>query len=769
MKRFLCALLLLVFSGLLSGCLGPAVPTEPSSVPSVPPSETTAESTVPSLSADPQAPSTHTCQFGPWQATRKPTCSESGSESRFCLTDPTHQESRSIPALGHSAEVLAGAEPTCTDSGMTQGSRCSVCGEILVPRQEIPATGHWYETWEVQQIPTLSACGTETSACIRCGQATSREVSYGVYLSQSSTRYGYSSLASTDNGSAKQQLYRLLLQAAEDFQDSGADADGNLVREVDYVSLGLTVDEALAVLNVFRQDNPLFYWISGTVQYTSRELYLETDPAYASGVARTAENLRLYTQISVYLDLLSQETEAYMVALACHDAIILATDYALDSGGQPETAHWAHSIAGVLHRNQGVCDGYAKTFQLLLNLCGIDCITVSGDSTSGRHAWNLVCLDGAWYWCDLTWDDTPRQQTGVSHNYFCVTDDAITDWRDGQTPTAGSCCFLDNHSPDSCENIGIGYQPPLPQRSQQPVANALLRSTFWADGCLYAILRYDAVQLLRCETTGDVTVPETVSSDGRSYTVAAIGPACFLSGVAVDQQADSEVFPYARSVTLPASIRYLWNDSLNGLSLESIAVDQGNPSYTAVDGVLFTKGMETLIRYPSARRADAYSVPAETRNIAYNAFTNCPLLTQLYLGANVSGIGQYSFGTDYTRDPGPVLNGFARSMALHLSHCAITIDSENPWLLLDNGLLLSGDGCTLYACQNQAQFTVPTTVTGIHKDAFAYCPDGTTILFPGTAAQWRALLLNTPEWNRGSGEINVVCTDTTVVYASQID
>ena len=49
-----------------------------------------------------------------------------------------------IPAAGHNAVSVPAVIPTCTESGLTEGYYCSVCGEIIRPQETVPATGHSY-------------------------------------------------------------------------------------------------------------------------------------------------------------------------------------------------------------------------------------------------------------------------------------------------------------------------------------------------------------------------------------------------------------------------------------------------------------------------------------------------------------------------------------------------------------------------------------------------------------------------------------------------
>lgn len=59
-----------------------------------------------------------------------------------------------------------------------------------------------------------------------------------------------------------------------------------------------------------------------------------------------------------------------------------------------------------LLEGKGVCLGFASTFQLLLNMCGVECVTVVGAAYNSRedHAWNMVRLNDIWYCADPTWD-----------------------------------------------------------------------------------------------------------------------------------------------------------------------------------------------------------------------------------------------------------------------------------------------------------------------------------------------------------------------------
>ncbi|MGC4019538.1 MAG: transglutaminase domain-containing protein [Muricomes sp.] len=63
-------------------------------------------------------------------------------------------------------------------------------------------------------------------------------------------------------------------------------------------------------------------------------------------------------------------------------------------------------MKGVLQKNKGVSEGYAKAFAALGMAAGLDCVYVTGENASGDScAWNYVKIDGQWKVVDAAKND----------------------------------------------------------------------------------------------------------------------------------------------------------------------------------------------------------------------------------------------------------------------------------------------------------------------------------------------------------------------------
>lgn len=76
------------------------------------------------------------------------TCTENGSydEATYCdfCGEEQSREKKIIQAKGHTEEMIPAVSPTCTETGLTEGKKCSECGEILI-MQEILSVRHTFE------------------------------------------------------------------------------------------------------------------------------------------------------------------------------------------------------------------------------------------------------------------------------------------------------------------------------------------------------------------------------------------------------------------------------------------------------------------------------------------------------------------------------------------------------------------------------------------------------------------------------------------------
>ena len=79
----------------------------------------------------------HDHEFGEWTRTKEPTCSTFGEDTRICSIC-NYPQKRQVEKLPHTEVVIPGVPATFDEPGLTDGVKCSVCGETLVQQTEAP-------------------------------------------------------------------------------------------------------------------------------------------------------------------------------------------------------------------------------------------------------------------------------------------------------------------------------------------------------------------------------------------------------------------------------------------------------------------------------------------------------------------------------------------------------------------------------------------------------------------------------------------------------
>lgn len=100
------------------------------------------------------------------------TCTEDGlSDGKKCsICGEILEEQQVIKALGHTEEIVESRKATCTEDGLTEWKKCSVCGETIEEPTTINAFGHTEEIIKGKPATCTEEGLTDGKKCSVCGE-----------------------------------------------------------------------------------------------------------------------------------------------------------------------------------------------------------------------------------------------------------------------------------------------------------------------------------------------------------------------------------------------------------------------------------------------------------------------------------------------------------------------------------------------------------------------------------------------------------------------
>ena len=106
-------------------------------------------------------------------------------------------------------------------------------------------------------------------------------------------------------------------------------------------------------------------------------------------------------------------------------------------------------------------------------------------------------------------------------------------------------------------------------------------------------------------------------------------------------------FPERKDVLdylIPDSVTSIAPGAFGSLcSLQHFNVSPANPCFVSVDGVLYSKDLKEIIRYPKGKDMSEYRIPDSVTSIADYAFCDCESLKSIDIPNSVTAIGNEAF------------------------------------------------------------------------------------------------------------------------------
>lgn len=240
----------------------------------------------------------------------------------------------------------------------------------------------------------------------------------------------------------------------------------------------------------------------------------------------------------------------------------------------------------------------------------------------------------------------------------------------------------------------------------------------------------------QCSSLADISLPESLKSLGMGafyFCVTLNNPALPSSLETIGNLAFFNCASFTE-ITIPESVASIGEHVFDRCSkLVAIKVDAANEKFTAVDGVLYDKGCETVIRFPVGKKEafftfaetvntiapyafyetvlESVAIPDKVETIGEGAFLDCASLTKATLSTGMSEIPNGCFGRCYALAEVVIPEGIKSVGTEAFIACALTE------IRFPEGLKAIGEAAVWDNKRLQTVY-LPSTLTTILEGAF---------------------------------------------------
>ena len=178
-------------------------------------------------------------------------------------------------------------------------------------------------------------------------------------------------------------------------------------------------------------------------------------------------------------------------------------------------------------------------------------------------------------------------------------------------------------------------------------------------------------------------------------------------------------------VRIPKSIENIQSFAFSGCeNIEKLIVDDDNPKFKSVDGIIFSADGSILYKLPATYGKTTYVIPFGVKQIAKYAFHDCTTITQVIVPETVETIEDKGFSCESLKTITIEGNGLKSIGQWSFSHCESLTKINIPESVTYIGKYAFKE------CSKLEEITLPNNLKGIADDMFAECSSLKSIDIP---------------------------------------
>lgn len=168
-------------------------------------------------------------------------------------------------------------------------------------------------------------------------------------------------------------------------------------------------------------------------------------------------------------------------------------------------------------------------------------------------------------------------------------------------------------------------------------------------------------------------------------------------------------------ITITSRVESIGTGCFSCRNLKSIVVEPHNPSYIAVDNVLYSRNGSALIQYACGMEAATFTVPNTVAKIVEEAFAGCQNIHEIKLASEVNIIGKGAF-----RNCSQLQQLSFPSRVENIGEEAFKDCTGLTSVNFEKGITNIGSKA-FFGCSGLSTITLPNSLMKVGDEAFANC------------------------------------------------